>query len=124
MIMPYVIIVFFLVLIVKALNGRGSSELTLQKNEDDNHEDDSYTFLAGNNSFITNPPNIEINTINPATGLPMIGGMGGVDVGGNIYGSSAHDLLSSLDINPATGLPMIGGMGGIDVGGHTYGSDH
>lgn len=25
-------------------------------------------------------------TINPATGLPMVGGCGGVDVGGNPYG--------------------------------------
>ncbi len=36
--------------------------------------------------------------INPATGLPMVGGCGGVDVAGNPYGvdlSSAHDLPSS-----------------------------
>lgn len=25
--------------------------------------------------------------INPATGLPMVGGIGGVDVGGNLYGT-------------------------------------
>lgn len=59
--------------------------------------------------------NIESDSINPATGLPM---SGGVDVGGNPYGV---DLNSSFDsINPATGLPM---SGGVDVGGNPYGSD-
>lgn len=31
--------------------------------------------------------------INPATGLPMVGGIGGVDVEGNVYGS---DLMSGM----------------------------
>lgn len=39
--------------------------------------------------------------INPATGLPMVGGCGGFDVAGNPYGvdlSSTHDhLFSSVD---------------------------
>lgn len=30
-------------------------------------------------------------TINPASGLPMIGGCGGVDVAGNPYGTDLHD---------------------------------
>ena len=29
--------------------------------------------------------------INPATGLPMVGGCGGVDVAGNPYGADLHD---------------------------------
>jgi hypothetical protein len=35
--------------------------------------------------------------INPATGLPMVGGCGGVDVYGNPYGtdSNEHDISSS-----------------------------
>lgn len=43
----------------------------------------------------------EERAINPATGLPMIGGIGGLDVDGNAYGSSAdedwHDSSSSSD---------------------------
>ena len=59
--------------------------------------------------------NVESNSINPATGLPI---SGGVDVGGNPYGV---DLSSSFEsTNPATGLPM---SGGLDVGGNPYGVD-
>ena len=59
--------------------------------------------------------NVESNSINPATGLPI---SGGVDVGGNPYGL---DLSSSFEsTNPATGLPM---SGGLDVGGNPYGVD-
>ena len=37
-----------------------------------------------------------VPVINPTTGLPMVGGIGGVDVGGNSYGSnySYHDSTS------------------------------
>jgi hypothetical protein len=44
---------------------------------------------------------IETTEINPATGLPMIGGIGGMDVEGNPYGtdmSSHHDICSSSSI--------------------------
>jgi len=37
-----------------------------------------------------------LNTINPATGLPMIGGTAGVDTEGNPYGT---DLNSTDDLN-------------------------
>ena len=30
------------------------------------------------------------NSINPASGLPMVGGQGGVDIAGNPFGSSHH----------------------------------
>lgn len=30
------------------------------------------------------------NAVNPATGLPMIGGIGGVDVAGNPFGTDLH----------------------------------
>ena len=39
-------------------------------------------------------PFSEFATINPANGLPMIGGIGGMDVGGNAYGIS-HDIFES-----------------------------
>lgn len=34
-------------------------------------------------------------SINPANGLPMIGGCGGLDIHGNPYGCSSHDSFSS-----------------------------
>lgn len=34
-------------------------------------------------------------SINPANGLPMIGGNGGLDIHGNPYGFSGHDPFSS-----------------------------
>jgi hypothetical protein len=33
------------------------------------------------------PPDHDESAINPANGLPMIGGMGGVDVEGNTFGT-------------------------------------
>jgi hypothetical protein len=41
--------------------------------------------------------------INPATGLPMIGGFGGVDVAGNLYGTDHSDLSSSHDFGSSSG---------------------
>ena len=42
----------------------------------------------------------ESTEINPANGLPMVGGIGGVDVEGNAYGtSSSNDLLSGIGID-------------------------
>lgn len=42
-------------------------------------------------------PVTDENVVNPANGLPMIGGMGGVDVEGNPYGTdfTSNDSLSS-----------------------------
>ncbi|GAA4888476.1 hypothetical protein [Ferrimonas pelagia] len=74
----------------------------------------------------------DISDINPVTGLPMMGGIGGIDAGGNFYGSGGSSSSDSMDfadmgtsdMNPATGLPMMGdGIGGIDVGGNPYGMD-
>tara|TARA_R110001599_G_scaffold77094_1_gene210680 strand:+ start:382 stop:747 length:366 start_codon:yes stop_codon:yes gene_type:complete len=40
----------------------------------------------------------ETDLINPATGLPMLGGdIGGIDVGGNPYGFDISDDTSSFD---------------------------
>jgi len=56
--------------------------------------------------------------INPASGLPMVGGLGGFDIAGNPFGM---DLYAT---NPANGLPMVGGIaGGLDVEGNPYGTD-
>ena len=48
--------------------------------------------------------------INPASGLPMTGG---IDIQGNPLGHS--------DINPASGLPMTGG---IDIQGNPFGTNN
>lgn len=64
------------------------------------------------NSFKNNQNPFDENQIvllNPAIGLPMIGGdMFGFDTAGNRFGK--NDLFERLlerSINPATGLPMI-----------------
>lgn len=57
---------------------------------------DSVTNMGANN--LTNINNsLDDFTINPATGLPMVNGMGGVDVAGNPYGvdNSHHDSFGS-----------------------------
>lgn len=43
---------------------------------------------------IEGSPNHVSCDINPATGLPMIDGCGGVDVGGNPFGTNMHDSSS------------------------------
>lgn len=63
-------------------------------------------------------------TINPATGLPIDGG---VDSSGNPFGtdgSSGIGFPEDSAVNPATGLSMTGGIGGIDSAGNTYGNDN
>ena len=51
------------------------------------------------------------NTINPSTGLPMVGGIGGIDVGGDTFGSSSsHDSMfesSSDDMFSSTSDDMF-----------------
>jgi hypothetical protein len=51
--------------------------------------------------------------INPSTGLPMVGDIGGVDVGGNPYGMdmSAH---TAEDFS----VPMSGVDSSVDFGGY------
>lgn len=67
----------------------------------------------------------ESPTINPATGLPMLDGIGGIDTAGNPFGVDATHSVAIEDavgINPASGLPMLGGTG-LDVGGSPFGTD-
>jgi len=43
-------------------------------------------------------PSSDDNAINPANGLPMVGGDGGIDVEGNPYGTDHHhDSFSGID---------------------------
>lgn len=46
---------------------------------------------VGDSSPDSAPAQDETCTTNPATGLPMVSGCGGVDVGGNPYGMNLHD---------------------------------
>lgn len=39
----------------------------------------------------------DFSEINPATGLPMMGGIGGLDIAGNSYGFDNDDLLNNDD---------------------------
>lgn len=59
--------------------------------------------------------------INPATGLPMVAGIGSVDVAGNPYGFDAHSASDSMSEHPGGGWNsgMDAGMGGsaFDDGG-------
>ena len=69
--------------------------------------------------------------INPASGLPMVGG---VDIHGNPFGTNLHshwlddspgrkfgsDSSTALAINPASGLPMVGG---VDIHGDPFGTN-
>lgn len=49
-------------------------------------------------SMATSVTDPQICSVNPATGLPMIDGMGSVDVAGNPYGADLHSHDSMLDI--------------------------
>lgn len=66
-------------------------------------------------TFSSFDSSLDDNAINPANGLPMVGGMGGVDVAGNPYGtdfshegtfgsgSSLDDSFSSMDNSFSSG---------------------
>lgn len=46
-------------------------------------------------NFLGSDNQPEPTRINPATGLPMVGGIGGVDVQGNPYGTDLHSHYST-----------------------------
>jgi hypothetical protein len=70
-----------------------------------NHDDDNDTFTGFSNhgdddGFVSSSSSFNDDfTVNPANGLPMIGGIGGIDIDGNPFGcsSSTDDLFSSTD---------------------------
>lgn len=86
--------------------------------------------IGNYHSMDIGPASNRVCEVNPATGLSMIGCIGGVDTAGNQSGCDfkSEDLstttLDNFAINPANGLPMIGGIGGVDVDGNIFGHDH
>ena len=46
-------------------------------------------------------------TINPASGLPMVGGCGGVDVEGNPYGTDLHSDATSNISDDSSGMDSM-----------------
>ena len=42
--------------------------------------------------------------VNPATGLPMIGGIGGIDAGGNAYGTSSTSSFDDFGSSFSAGI--------------------
>ncbi len=55
--------------------------------------------------------------INPANGLPMIGGIGGVDIDGNLYGTTDDDATSF------TGMDMLSSDSTSSDSFFNFGSD-
>lgn len=52
----------------------------------------SDSFSSIGNDFSEIGGSSHISDINPATGLPMIGGIGGIDAGGSPYGFDSHSF--------------------------------
>ena len=74
-------------------------------------------------------PVTEENVVNPANGFPMIGGMGGVDVEGNPYGTdftaniSSHTTLDMFDSGIADCTSNDSFSSGMDDSFSSFGSD-
>lgn len=67
---------------------------------DDNHHAINFSdthFENGNEVYK------ETDTVNPATGLPMIGDIGGVDIGGNPFGANLNEYSTSIIDDTFTG---------------------
>lgn len=58
--------------------------------------DDDSNFCPGN----SDEDSEDIYTINPASGLPMIGGIGGVDIEGNPYGIDSFNNDDDSNLSP------------------------
>ena len=60
--------------------------------------------------------------INPATGLPMVDGIGGFDLGGNPYGMDSSPHLSLESGSPFDPFDHSGssGGGGLSISGFTW----
>lgn len=70
-------------------------------------DDEPVTAEAGVLEYDDDPYPWNADTeINPATGMPMVGGMGGIDIEGNAFGVSSHN--DSFDAFDSFG----GGCGG------------
>lgn len=53
-------------------------------------------FVHGSSEF-SPPESLNTEDINPATGLPMVDGIGSIDVSGNSYGTSHESMESIID---------------------------
>jgi len=82
--------------------GVGIATSTLDDDEPSPIVDDSISAFDDDIGLSTSIENTfdetETTYVNPATGLLMIGGMGGIDAGGDVYGSDLmSDMHSSID---------------------------
>lgn len=93
--------------IVAGHSGRNLSDKDWNSNDDSNsrsvssHHNDtifgSDSAFDNDNFGSTSSDNfLESTVINPATGLLMTGGIGGIDAAGNPYGTGNDDIMSSL----------------------------
>lgn len=81
-----------------------------------------YSFIGG----ISSPhlDHSDSSSINPANGLPMIGGSCGVDIHGNPYGFSSHDSFSSSSIlSDSWSSDICGGIDSSSFSGSSGGID-
>ena len=60
--------------------------------------DENHDAVKFSDSFLENDVEVykEIDAVNPATGLPMVGGIGGVDAGGSPFGTDIHENTTSI----------------------------
>ncbi len=66
--------------------------------DDNNHISAFDDDISCTSSISNTLDETETMYVNPATGLPMIGGIGGIDAGGDVYGSDLmSDMRSSID---------------------------
>ncbi|OBT31674.1 hypothetical protein [Vibrio splendidus] len=70
------------------------SDTTPDNDQDDLFESDTIERTL----FSQNTTTFDDNEINPATGLPMIGGIGGVDVEGNPFGIGSSDSFDNTSL--------------------------
>lgn len=85
-------------------------------------DDDSWSTSSSSSIFDDDSPISSISSdddfvINPASGLPMIGGIGGIDAAGNVYGSYTSD-----DFNHTDSLSFDDSFSSTDSFNDPYGS--
>ncbi|OED72172.1 hypothetical protein A141_10060 [Vibrio crassostreae ZF-91] len=75
-------------------SGSEHSDTTPSNDQDDQFESDTIESTL----FSEDTTTFDDNAINPANGLPMIGGIGGVDVEGNPFGIDSSDSFDSTSL--------------------------
>jgi hypothetical protein len=98
------IFILFIFAIKWALVKQAGGELFFRRFSDGgygNYGRRRHGFISGDDSFInkdhglTSKSSFRNHDINPANGLPMVDGIGSVDVMGNPYGIDSHDLMGA-----------------------------